>query len=140
MRIRTLVAIICFIGVAGNVVEMQADDLPEFRGEGRLGIWRETGLLSLFGLAYGVLVASLGFMFWLRLMGIYPASDIASFSFLSPVMAVVFGWLVFDEPVGPDFLGALALTSVGIVLINRRRKTRAEGPPGPGQETLRGQN
>ena len=83
-------------------------------------LWRETGLLSLFGLAYGVLVASLGFMFWLRLMGIYPASDIASFSFLSPVMAVVFGWLVFDEPVGPDFLGALALTSVGIVLINRR--------------------
>ena len=67
-------------------------------------LWRETGLLSLFGLAYGVLVASLGFMFWLRLMGIYPASDIASFSFLSPVMAVVFGWLVFDEPVGPDFL------------------------------------
>lgn len=100
-------------------------------------LWRETDLLSLFGLAYGVLVASLGFMFWLRLMGIYPASDIASFSFLSPVMAVVFGWLVFDEPVGPDFLGALALTSVGIVLINRRRKTRSEVPPGPGQETLR---
>ena len=48
MRIRTLVAIICFIGVAGNVVEMQADDWPEFRGEGRLGIWRETGLLETF--------------------------------------------------------------------------------------------
>lgn len=100
-------------------------------------LWRGTDVLSIFGLAYGTLVASLGFLFWLRLMGIYPASDIASFSFLSPVMAVVFGWLVFNEPLGPDFLGALALTAVGIVLINRRRKTRGEVPPGPGQGTLR---
>ncbi|WP_305968154.1 MULTISPECIES: DMT family transporter [unclassified Mameliella] len=100
-------------------------------------LWRGADVLSIFGLAYGTLVASLGFLFWLRLMGIYPASDIASFSFLSPVMAVVFGWLVFDEPLGPDFLGALTLTAVGIVLINRRRKTRGEVPPGPGQETLR---
>lgn len=83
---------------------------------------------SALAVGYGVLVASLGFLFWLRLMTIYPASDIASFSFLSPVMAVVFGWLVFDEPVGVSFLGALVLVSIGIVLINKRRKR-----PMPGQ-------
>lgn len=83
---------------------------------------------SLLALGYGVLVASLGFLFWLRLMTIYPASDMASFSFLSPVLAVVFGWLIFDEPVGVSFAGALVLVSVGIVLINRRRKR-----PMPGQ-------
>lgn len=77
---------------------------------------------SLFGLGYGTLIASAGFLFWLRLMTIYPASDIASFSFLSPVMAVVFGWMIFAEPVGIDFVGALALVAVGIVLINRRRR------------------
>lgn len=83
---------------------------------------REVDALSLFGLGYGTLVVALGFLFWLRLMSIYPASDIASFSFLSPVMAVAFGWLVFDEPVGVKFIGALGLVAVGIVLINRRRR------------------
>ena len=83
---------------------------------------RDVDLLSLFGLGFGTLVASVGFLFWLRLMAIYPASDMASFSFLSPVMAVVFGWLILSEPVGPDFIGALGLVAVGIVLINKRRR------------------
>ncbi|WGW03165.1 DMT family transporter [Tropicibacter oceani] len=75
------------------------------------------------GMGYqAVLVASLGFLFWLRLMSIYPASDIAAFSFLSPVLAVGFGWALLGEPVGPGFLGALGLVAVGIVLINIRRK------------------
>lgn len=68
-----------------------------------------------------VFVASLGFLFWLRLMSIYPASDIAAFSFLSPVLSVGFGWALLGEPVGPGLLGALALVAVGIVLINLRR-------------------
>lgn len=87
---------------------------------------REPDALSLFGLVFGMLVASFGFLFWLRLMGIYPASDIASFSFLSPVMAVIFGWMIFDEPVGLGFVGALVLVGLGIVLINRRRKSRKD--------------
>ncbi|WP_176445239.1 DMT family transporter [Maliponia aquimaris] len=96
---------------------------------------REVDLLSLFGLGYGTLVASMGFLFWLRVMTIYPASDIASFSFLSPVMAVAFGWLIFDEPVGIKFLGALGLVAVGVVLINRRSRKRVKPvengrPPG----------
>ncbi len=70
--------------------------------------------------AQAVVVASLGFLFWLHLMSIYPASDIAAFSFLSPVLSVGFGWALLGEPVGPDLLGALALVAVGIVLINRR--------------------
>ncbi|KUF12395.1 DMT family transporter [Pseudoponticoccus marisrubri] len=78
------------------------------------------------GLGYqSVMVASLGFLFWLRLMAIYPASDIAAFSFLSPVLAVGFGWALLSEPVGPGLLGALALVAVGIVLINRRRRAPA---------------
>ncbi|OSQ50811.1 DMT family transporter [Marivita geojedonensis] len=79
--------------------------------------------LHLAGLAFqAVFVASLGFLFWLRLMTIYPASDIAAFSFLSPVLAVGLGWLLLNEPVGPGFLGAMCLVAVGIVLINRRRR------------------
>jgi drug/metabolite transporter (DMT)-like permease len=68
--------------------------------------------------AQAIFVASLGFLFWLHLMSIYPASDIAAFSFLSPVLSVGFGWALLAEPVGPGLLGALALVAVGIVLIN----------------------
>ncbi|MGR3495827.1 DMT family transporter [Citreimonas sp.] len=78
------------------------------------------------GLSFqAAVVASLGFLFWLALMAIYPASDIAAFSFLSPVLAVGMGWLLLDEPIGPGFVGALSLVAVGIVLINLRRKTPA---------------
>ncbi len=84
---------------------------------------RDPEALHWLAMGYGVIVASLGFMFWLRLMAIYPASDIAAFSFLSPVLAVGFGWLLLDEPVGPQFLLALALVCLGVVLINRRPKS-----------------
>jgi drug/metabolite transporter (DMT)-like permease len=84
---------------------------------------RELSWVPFAGLAFqSVCVASLGFLFWLRLMTIYPASDIAAFSFLSPVLSVAMGWLLLGEPVGIGILGALGLVAVGIVLINRRRR------------------
>lgn len=90
---------------------------------------RDPTALHIAGLGFqAVFVASLGFLFWLRLMAIYPASDIAAFSFLSPVLAVGMGWLLLDEPVGPGFIGAMCLVAVGIVLINRRRKRPSQVP------------
>ena len=71
-----------------------------------------------------VVVVSAGFIFWLWLLSIYPASGVASFSFLSPVMSVFLGWLLLGEQVGSQLLFALALVAVGIVLINRPIKSR----------------
>lgn len=71
-------------------------------------------------------VVSVGFLFWFWILKIYPASDVASYSFLAPVFGVIFGWLLLGEAIGPTIIGALALVSVGIVLINRRPK-RAQG-------------
>lgn len=68
----------------------------------------------------GVVVVGAGFMLWLALLKRYRASDVASFSFLTPVLAVAMGWALLDEPVGWSFLGALGLVAAGIVLINRR--------------------
>lgn len=85
-------------------------------------LWRDPGVVAWSAIGFGAVVASMGFLSWLWLMMIYPASDIASFSFLTPVMAVAFGWLVFGEPLGLQFLLALGLVAVGIVLINRRRR------------------
>jgi drug/metabolite transporter (DMT)-like permease len=65
-------------------------------------------------------VASFGFMFWFWLMKLYPASSVASFSFLSPVFAVILGWLVLGETIGLQIWVALGFVALGIFLINRR--------------------
>ena len=72
------------------------------------------------GMAFQIIaVASLGFLVWFWLMSIYPASSVASFSFLSPIFAVIFGWLLLGEDVGVQVWIALGLVSAGIYLINR---------------------
>ncbi len=69
-----------------------------------------------------VVVVTAGFVFWLWLLSIYPASGVASFSFLSPVLSVVLGWLMLGEEVGSGLLVSLGLVAAGIVLINRPAK------------------
>lgn len=71
-------------------------------------------------LAYqAVAVVAVGILLWFRLLAIYPAAAVASFGFLSPMFAILFGWLLLDEPVGPTVLGAALLVALGIRLINR---------------------
>ncbi|WP_298912443.1 DMT family transporter [uncultured Roseobacter sp.] len=73
------------------------------------------------GLLFQIIaVASLGFLAWFWLLSIYPASSVASFSFLSPVFAVILGWLILGEDVGPKVWIALCLVAAGIYLINRK--------------------
>lgn len=82
---------------------------------------RDIAPIHLVGLAYQIIaVASLGFLAWFWLMSVYPANTVASFSFLSPVFAVILGWLVLDEQVGVQIWAALGLVAAGIFLINRR--------------------
>lgn len=65
-------------------------------------------------------VASVGYLFWFWLLTIYPASSVASFSFLSPVLSVLLGWWLLGETVGPGIWLALVLVVVGLTLINRK--------------------
>ncbi len=60
-----------------------------------------------------------GFIAWLWLLSVYPAATVASFSFLSPVLALGLGAVVFGESLTLPLLGAAILVAVGIVLINR---------------------
>ncbi len=82
---------------------------------------RDPEVIHLAGLAFQIVgVASLGFLVWFWLMTIYPASSVASFSFLSPVFSVLLGWLLLSEQVAPSVWGALVLVASGIYLINRK--------------------
>ena len=87
---------------------------------------RDLQAIHLAGLAFQTIaVASLGFLAWFWLMSIYPAASVASFSFLSPVFAVILGWLLLSEDVAPSVWGALVMVAAGIYLINRRPRLRA---------------
>jgi len=56
---------------------------------------RTPGLLHWAGLLFqAVGVVGLGFLIWFRLLAVYRANGVASFSFLSPVLAVILGWLL----------------------------------------------
>ncbi|MFN3992160.1 MAG: DMT family transporter [Tabrizicola flagellatus] len=60
-----------------------------------------------------------GFIAWLWLLSVYPGATVAAFSFLTPVLAVGLGALVFGETVTGSILLAVILVAAGIVLINR---------------------
>lgn len=84
---------------------------------------REPEAIHFAGMAFQIVaVASLGFLTWFWLLSIYPAASVASFSFLSPVFAVLLGWLLLSEDVGAPVWGALVLVAGGIFLINRKPK------------------
>ena len=85
---------------------------------------REVAPIHIAGLLFQIVaIASLGFLVWFWLMTIYPASSVASFSFLSPVFSVILGWLLLSEDVAPSVWGALVLVASGIYLINRRPRS-----------------
>ncbi|GFE63694.1 DMT family transporter [Litoreibacter roseus] len=81
---------------------------------------RDPTLIHYAGAAFQiVIVVSIGFIFWLWLLSIYPASSVASFSFLSPVFGVFLGWALLDEPFSEGLVLALFFVVAGLVLINR---------------------
>jgi len=69
-----------------------------------------------------VFVVCIGFVAWFWVLSVYPASDMASFSFLAPLFGVFFGWLILAEELTWNILTALVLVGVGIILVNRKRK------------------
>jgi drug/metabolite transporter (DMT)-like permease len=77
--------------------------------------------IDLFWLVFqaGVVVAG-GFVTWLWLFSVYPASTVASFSGLTPIFAILMGHFIFGELLSPSLIGAAVLVSGGIVMVNRR--------------------
>lgn len=81
---------------------------------------RDLHAMHLVGLLFqaSVVVAG-GFITWLWLMSVYPSATVASFSFLTPILALGLGALIFGETVTWAILVAALLVAAGIVLINR---------------------
>lgn len=71
-------------------------------------------------LAYQIVVVASGaYLAWFWLIRRYPATRISSFSFLTPVMGVLAGVVLLDEPLTPLIVLALLLVGAGIWIANR---------------------
>jgi drug/metabolite transporter (DMT)-like permease len=67
-----------------------------------------------------VFIVSIGFIFWFWAISVYPTSDMASFSLLSPLFGVFFGWVIFNDQITIEFIVALFMVTSGIVLSNKK--------------------
>ena len=67
-----------------------------------------------------IFVVSIGFIFWFWAISVYPTSDMASFSLLSPLFGVFFGWIIFNDQITIEFIIALLMVIGGIVLSNKK--------------------
>jgi drug/metabolite transporter (DMT)-like permease len=67
-----------------------------------------------------VIGAFASYLTWMWMLSRYPATRLASFTFLTPVFALIFGSLWLNEPITLPLVAALVLVGVGIVLVNRK--------------------
>jgi len=78
--------------------------------------------IALGSVAYQTMwVVSITFVVWFALIKHYSANRLSAFSFLTPLFGVVVGHLVLGEPLTIAFAAAVALVTVGLVLVNRTK-------------------
>ena len=80
---------------------------------------RELETIHFVGFSFQVLYASAGFGFWVWLFRKYSGTTVASFSFLTPVLGIFFGWLLLDEELSLQLFIAGFLVTLGIYLVTR---------------------
>ncbi len=94
----------------------------------------ETWSISYSAYAWGSLAAQTvigafaSYLTWMWLLRHYPATQMSSFTFLTPVFALVLGVMLLNEPLTVQLMLALCGVAIGIVLVNRR-PAAASGPP-----------
>jgi O-acetylserine/cysteine efflux transporter len=87
------------------------------------GLTTRTGIAALAGLAYTVLVGTLlGSGLWTALMARYPASRVAPYSMLVPVVGISAAWLLLGEHVSGGELAGSAVVVAGVLYAGSRAR------------------
>jgi drug/metabolite transporter (DMT)-like permease len=76
--------------------------------------WASLGLQTVIG-------AFASYLAWMWMLRNYPATQLSSFTFLTPVFGLLFGVMLLHEPLTVQLVLALAGVAIGIVLVNRRK-------------------
>ena len=80
-----------------------------------------------------VWIAFVTYLIWFWLIRHYPASRLASFTFLTPLFGVLAGGVLLDEPVTAWLMLSLTLVGIGIYLVNRPQPGLAESASEPSE-------
>jgi drug/metabolite transporter (DMT)-like permease len=70
-----------------------------------------------------VIVASISYFIWFGLIHHYSVSRLSAFTFFTPLFGVLFGILFLSEELTPSLMVGLPLVSIGIFLVNWKRRT-----------------
>jgi len=77
----------------------------------------------------GLVVSFFSYLVWFWLLKRYLASNLAVFSFMTPLFGVTFGVLLLNEPLSLNFVVGAVLVLFGITFVSAepwlRRKVRA---------------
>ncbi|MCP4129381.1 MAG: DMT family transporter [bacterium] len=91
-------------------------------------LWDKTMIISvnskvIWALLYqGLVTASFGFVTWTNLIKEYGAVSLHAYVFIMPISGVILSWLLLGEELSSNLLVALALITLGIVVVNIRRE------------------
>jgi drug/metabolite transporter (DMT)-like permease len=58
------------------------------------------------------------YLVWFWLLKTYRAAELSAFTFTSPIVGVIAGWLILGDALTPSFLVAVAMVAAGILTIN----------------------
>jgi drug/metabolite transporter (DMT)-like permease len=117
-RISTEKLLLYQIGVSAAVMPVLSLALGEsWRWDYPASAWAAVAMQASLG-------GFLTLLAWMWLLGRYPATRIASFSFFTPLFTLVFGTLWLGETVTPGVLAAIAAVAAGMTLMNRPTKAR----------------
>jgi drug/metabolite transporter (DMT)-like permease len=75
-------------------------------------------------LLYLIIMGSLvAYMAYIWLLSVRPASLVGTYAYVNPVVAVFLGWLILDEAITIQQVGALIVILAGVILVNLAKET-----------------
>jgi len=90
-----------------------------FLGEHHQIILSEISGQSIYALLYLIFMGSLvGYMSYIWLLSVRPASTVGTYAYVNPIVAVFLGWLIADEQIGIQQVLALVVILAGVILVN----------------------
>lgn len=91
---------------------------------------------SVLAFLYLVLFGSLvGFTAYIWLLGVSTPARVSTYAYVNPVVAVLLGWALLDEPLSPRILGAAAIIVLAVAVITMGK--RAQAAPAAAAETAK---
>ncbi len=98
-------------------------------GMGEAWVWHFSPFAIISLVLQTVIGAFATYLAWMWMLGRYPATQMSTFVFFTPLFALLCGALWLGEAVTPGLLVALATVAAGIILVNRKPKMASQTPP-----------